>query len=619
MYKKAKRFDGQIKPLKSNTIPRRMLFFDTETTPDTRPSRKGEQVFDVACSTYIVREKNGIIKNRESIVTNTIEETIEFIVSKASRRNKLYVFAHNIGFDLAVLLFFDYCNNREIEMRPPIQEGMRFIWNVKLPEGSISFINTGNYVPRTLASIGKDLGFPKLDADFDNMTRDELITYCQRDVDIIEQFILQFLTFLQDNNLGAFKTTLASQALTAFRTRFMNTPINLHSHPIVTTAERNAYSGGRTEPFFIGDVPEPVIYGLDINSMYPYCMIQGNIPVEFISAIKEQKLTDILDIMEYNYVIAEVILNTSEPFHGVKWNDKRYTITNSDKNPVGNKLIFPIGRFKTTLHHDELLYAINNGHIEEVLTLYLYKPDNPFADYVEFFTQMKTIATETGNKTNRMMSKLFLNSLYGKFGQLFHHMIKLDNDVDFTIHPMNGINIDTGFRFTDFTWFNDLYRTYTNGEATYSFPAIAGTITARARMLLWSYITTVGRENVYYCDTDSIYTNTIGYERLKAHIHPTRLGALDVEAELSSMKIYGAKNYRKNDVRVTKGVAKSATWHDEHTATMIRFEGFKELRNDGFGRPPRVWEQTKVSNSPYDKAIVSTTGHTRPYEILEDC
>ena len=603
-YRKAKRFDRPIKPVLKNHQPTRFIFFDTETYPTIDENGNEYQNLKLGVATYIIRDKNRYCKHREELVFYSNTDFFDWVESLLEPKQKITLFAHNIAFDLMVLDTFNYFNNQGIKLKPPIQSGMRFLWKVSHPKGKLEFINTGNYVPFPLAVIGRDLGFPKLEINFDNATNDELIIYCRRDVEIIEDFIFKFIDFLVDNELGEFKSTIASQALNVFRHSFMNNDIVLHSNLYVNTVERDAYLGGRTECFFIGDIPEDKIYGLDINSMYPYVMKQGHLPSMYNGRIDEQKPKYILEIMENNYVIADVMISTTKPFHGIKWLDQRYKILNSENIIRGQKLIFPVGTYSTYLHHDELRYAIENDFLIHVRGLYLYKPNDLFSKYVDFFNEVKVKATINENMTDRLIAKLFLNSLYGKFGQQHHDMGIIAKNVNLDLGVTEVINIDNHIKFTDFTWFNDLWREYTNGESSFSFPAISGAITARARLLLWDYIEKVGMENVYYCDTDSIYTNEIGYQKLLPSMHNSRLGAMALEAELNNMIVNGAKDYKKDGIRVVKGVPKNAKWLNNDVSISTRFEGWKEYRNNGMNRQPKVWQQLKIKTLPYDKGIV---------------
>lgn len=614
-YKKAKRFQGKLKPLTRATYPSHMLFFDTETYPILNEQEQELQELKLGVARYIELDKKGNIKKEDNLQFTNKQDFFNFLEIHTKQRTQLHIFAHNIAFDLMVVNIFDYYHNKGIKLNPPIVGGFRFIWTVSHPNGKQMFINTGNYINTKLENIGRDLEFPKLDIDFNSATNEELFIYCQRDVDIIQKFVLTLITFLKENDLGSFKVTIASLALSAYRYKFMNHDIYLHNDLYVNTIERDCYKGGRTEAFFIGHVPENKIYALDINSMYPHVMISDKIPYEYKYPLNNVTLDELRNIMENHYIIADCVVQTNEPFLAVRWSKNRFKLLDDVTPPLGRKLIFPIGMFRDILHHDELTYALSIGAIVRLNTIFVYNSDYIFDDYVRFFNKLKIQYTKEDNKSYRQFTKLYLNSLYGKWGQLFRDTMIIEKNTSETTSPVSVINLNTGSHYTDFIWFGDLYREYDNGESVHSFPAIAGCITARARMLLYKYIKEAGLENVYYSDTDSLYVNETGYQRLQSHISATELGKLKLEETITSLVINGAKDYVKNGKRVVKGVPVGADWLNDDVSIAMRFEGFKEWRNNGHNRQPLVWKQLKIKKTKYDKAIVLESGRTTPFLI----
>jgi len=152
--------------------------------------------------------------------------------------------------------------------------------------------------------------------------------------------------------------------------------------------------------------------------------------------------------------------------------------------------------------------------------------------------------------------------------------------------------------------------------SNHSFPAIASHITAYARMYLYELIKKAGFENVYYCDTDSLFVNEEGYNRLKNFIDDKELGKLKLE-EVGECIIWGAKNYKFNETRKIKGIPKKSEYKDG-AYWWWQFErwrsGFKYGLHDGV-----ILKLAHRSiKSPYDKRIVHEDGSTEPI-YLEEC
>jgi DNA polymerase elongation subunit (family B) len=198
-------------------------------------------------------------------------------------------------------------------------------------------------------------------------------------------------------------------------------------------------------------------------------------------------------------------------------------------------LIFPVGNFETFLSTPEIIYALEHGHIKKVLAINIYEKANIFSEYVEYFYNMRLEAKAKGDEVRTLLYKLFLNSLYGKFGQKSNHWekvgeadpteVKLERIYDVDTKKFITVKIFGGGIFRK----NDLEEG--ENESFYSFPAIASHVTSYARMLLWKYIETAGIENVYYTDTDSLFVNLEGYKNLEKanYLNEDTLGLLKLE------------------------------------------------------------------------------------------
>lgn len=615
--RKQKRRDSRLSSTDSDKQPNHLLFFDTETVPNYISETDALQELRLGVARYIHIRSDFKISRDHSIVFRSGDELLDFILSKISVKKSLYIFAHNVGFDLMVTSLPFLFRQRGIEIRPYIRNQMMFIWSIKVKGGSLKFINTGNFTPYKLSKVAEDLGMEKLSVDFETDNEDELIEYCKMDVEIIKELVLTLITFLKDNNLGSFKMTIASTALNAYRRRFNTNLPYTHTNKQVLALEQEAYKGGRTECFKIGEFSGETYSYADINSMYPYCMTGDSLPKRMIRPFVPKSLEQLHNLMEHRYILADVTLNTTTNFLGIVYKKDRIQILNTMNKPSASKLIFPTGRFRQVLHHDELNYAIQNGFIEKIHLAVIYEKGDLFTEYVEFFTDMKVTAKESNNSTYYLMAKLFLNSLYGKFAQLYKYQEMIEQNPNHLYDVDIVFNSKTDKRYEEFIWFGERWGSFTDGYVSHSIPVIAGAITARARMLLWEYMENVGMENMYYSDTDSLIVNNAGFNKLSPFLHPTKLGHLDLEKETDKMIINGCKDYMFDGKRVLKGVPLNAIEIAPRTFQYDQFEGMGQWQRRDMTSPPLIYQMTKTKISEYDKGIVESDGTVTPFIIAD--
>ena len=613
--RKIQRKDGRLPTLDSTIVPTHIVCFDTETEPT--PISEYEDIHNLIVGVALYSRLNKKlldVNNKECIFYDT-DSFINFILENVPKRETVYIFAHNVAFDLMVLEIPTWFADRVKTLKPPIRNHMIMIWTVKYESRNLVFVNTANYVQKKLDDIGADLNVRKLDIDFKNTSLESLIDYCRQDCVIIKTLMLNYIKFIKDNNLGAFKTTIASQALTAYRHRFNNNLPYTHTVDKVLYAEKLAYKGGRTDCYKLGYYNSDTYYYLDINSMYPYVMSDDLLPKRFVNAIYNRVPQNFNNLVDYRYLIVDCTLKIDIPFLAVSYKSDKMTVQNKSEHLSENRLIFPVGNIREVLHHTEFMFALEHNFIQKINAIYIYEKSNVFSDYVEFFNNHKVKATMDNNDTQRLLAKIFLNSLYGKFAQQYRWFEQIaENPEDYEQVEMirSKYNDD---EMSTFKWQNQLWANFKKGLVEHSIPALAGAVTAKARMLLFEYMLKTGRENTYYTDTDSIITNSLGLDNLRPYLSKTELGKLSVDNIANEMKIIGCKHYHFGDNRVIKGVPKLATESGDNRYDYALFEGFGMWLRRGADRPPLVSRVSKQLLGLYDKGIINDDNTISPYEV----
>jgi hypothetical protein len=529
---------------------------------------------------------------------------------------KTYVFAHNAKYDTQVtravryLIELGYRATGFCDTNPFF---LKFIktrtyedknGKEKTAKKTILLLTSTNYYAQSLKSLGDIFGLEKLDFDHghkvnmnDAEDREKAVTYCRRDVEILERAMIEFIAFIQREGLGNFSMTVAGQSFAAYRRKFMpQDTIFIHSDKRALEVERRAYAGGRNEVFTIGKVQEWSLVN-DINSMYPFIMKDKIFPVKLKSFWEYAEPDDVRRAIMDDYLICcDVLVNTPEPIFHKK----------------AGKLIFPTGQFWTTLSTPELIEGFNRGYILAVKNVCVYEGAAIFADFVNYFYNARLQAKHKSDEVHSHLYKIIMNSLYGKFGQkniVWEQIAECDPEelgVDTVIDPdgtRRMIKI-----FGGAIW--ERNEDEDNLEAYDSFPAIAAHVTSAARMLLYNFMEIAGMENVHYCDTDSLFVTVEGHTRLwlEGLIDPDNLGALKLEKYGDDLEIFGCKYYYFNSKLKVKGVPKGAKKidPDEHGRpryAMTQWGGFSDrLKEKSFNRYyNKVIIKTLKGN--YDKGV----------------
>ena len=150
------------------------------------------------------------------------------------------------------------------------------------------------------------------------------------------------------------------------------------------------------------------------------------------------------------------------------------------------------------------------------------------------------------NSPNYIISKLMLNSLYGRFGMnpyLPKHVILNEGDHLDLAYNLNIIDVYPlliNKELVTFEDFNLVHYDDNNNNAMVNI-AIAATVTADARVYM-SYFKNLSGYNVYYSDTDSIdLDKPLDHKYVGFELSQMKLEHIFDEAVYLAPKMYGGK------------------------------------------------------------------------------
>jgi hypothetical protein len=575
---------------------------DIETTETQR------QYLWFGCAEWWREDASGIDRQPKKILFSTAESFWEWCGANCPAQTTTWIIAHNWNYDAGILRAETVLPALGWECTGYINGKPPLIVRWRRGGAGMVMVDSLNWFGVSLETLGQSMGVAKLAMpDSKHPDIEEWQEYCQRDVGVVVAAVRAYRDFVLAGGYGRMQYTLASQALTAYRTRFMVADsILVHTHEDSLSLERQGYHGGRTEAFWRGPV-DTSLFKLDINSMYPSIMADGRFscyhlaywggeyPESWREALREDR-----------GLVAECEVETDEPCYGY----------------LTDKLIFPVGRFKTVLTTPEILYAVSRGHLKRVCRWACYLRRELFRDFVSHFYQARIAYREAGNDSFQYLAKILMSSLYGKFGQ---NGRKWETTTEYecwsteeTIHENpDGSLVQLRLRLG----LTEILKT--DGESENSCPIIAAEITAAARMQLWEYIRCADGDgqHTYYCDTDSVIVDSTGYARLEAagHCHPTALGKLKLEATSETGEYWAPKHYRFGDETKIKGVRKKARITQgvggQVSAEQAQFASWDWHLAHGDTDGVLVRHISKTVSGENTKRIGTETGWTKPIKI----
>lgn len=585
--------------LKANARSERVqaaIFYDTETRQIPVGKNKVGHKLTFGWAAYVSRRGGGGWNKPIWQRFTSPEEFWDFVERMQRPKVKCFMFCHNSNFDIPVLDLFKVAGEAGWILDMAVIDAPPLMLRWKKKGSTLMHLDTLNFYKMSLAEMGKYIGLPKLDMPDVTISSEEGDTYCKRDVEIMVKAMFKWWDFISDNDLGGCASTLAGQAFRTFRHAFMSHDILIDGNEKATAVSRSAYYGGRSECFRLGLIKEK-LYQVDVNSMYPAMMFEHDLPCKVLGHKADIDLKRMRSYLERYAVCARCDLDTDEPVYSKR---------------EGQKLIFPTGRFTTSLSTPEIIYALDKGHLLKVHEAALYHKAPIFREYVDFFYNHRLKAKAEGRDEDALLYKLLLNTLYGKTAQRGTVWEKDDNIEDLTAKKWTYYNVETGEEVKYRQMGGLVQRQETEAESRQSFPAIAAHVTAYARVHLWKLIDKAGRDNVYYCDTDSLLVNEKGFQLLQDELDENLLGALKVEDTFEDAEIFASKDYRFGLKHRHKGVKKNAVWLKDNAVTQEQWSSLKGLINSGKMSMPTTTKREKTLHRIYTRGRVLPTGAIVP-------
>jgi hypothetical protein len=422
------------------------------------------------------------------------------------------------------------------------------------------------------------------------------------------------IELVKDGDMGSFKPTLAGQAHTFWRHRFMpkDTMTVYDSIGLLGMEKKGmAYRGGRCEVFHLGRFNE--CYQVDVHSMYPWAMKECLYPIGPLSSAPLHQSQEMMfsHMDEGHHIIAECLLDLKRPVIAVWRKDK---------------LLFPVGRVRAVVNSPEMEYLLEHpdaGNMVKVLRFVPYEEGEVgFKEYVDHWFDIKSKEPETSYKYRN--AKLMMNSLYGKMAQRYYgETIEVPDELAMSIiTAMDDMGQDaldclTGgvyYRVGDKILYNP---GRSDAFAWHSMPRIPAKVTSMARMRLQALMDVAGVHHYYNCDTDSLIVDSVGLENLeRAGEVSDELGKLGVKGPESDI-IWANKEYKFGKSVKRKGVKKNAVEVEPRVFVQKQMvTGLSSYKN-GTRRGVKVIKVRKDLNSPYEKGIVTDSGWVEPLVLAE--
>ena len=511
---------------------------------------------------------------------NSVDDMLTAAIKSLMRNkyNNHSVYAHNLSkFDGIYLLRV----LAQLGLKKPIIKDGNMIalpinWNLRNNKiGTITFKDSLLMLPQSLRSLAKSFNveeksyfpfkfvnnpnisldyvgnIPSIDQwnditqeQFDSLKqenwslREESIKYCVQDCITLHQILVKFNELIFDKwsvNIIKF-STLPSLAFGIYRTKYMeeNTIPKLQGQIFEDISK--GYTGGHTD-VYLPRMENAKHY--DVNSLYPFVMSEFDMPVGPIHKFEGDIF--MYEDNPFGFFLCKIktLLVDGKPM-------ERPLLQTKVKSDNGVRTIAPLGEWTDWLFSEEIKNVRElGGYKITVLKGYTFGRKNIFKEYINDMYQIKESYSNDRSNPMYLISKLLMNSLYGRFGmksELKIHEIVKTSDIQGLqakygelslvewklTHDLSLVSHPAPMEITAHNFWNDEFHNNINIAIAASVPAYARTI--------MNYYLADNTLIIGYMDTDCI----VIYEVIPVS---NELGKYKLEAKYKTVIFLGPKSY----------------------------------------------------------------------------
>lgn len=424
---------------------------------------------------------------------------------------------------------------------------------------------------QSLASLGKNVGWPKktdnatytwIDLEHEQEVVENEVYYFKHDIAVLAAIMRTHL----EKFTGKLRLTAAGYAEADLKETVKRDDENYNTKHYVglfgckfTDEQENylrrAYFGGfvYANPKLLNQTLHNGLTG-DVNSLYPSVMLNRDYPKwQTLHEIDESEFQQ-LDLHDYHTfaVVTIKVVKLRLKDDGVPCFPKK------DAYGMSREIFSEtdLGKDEATLTNLDLYWIEQNYDIKYKFCFGVQATgfmQKPFTTFILKHKKEKEEAVQAGNKVNKMIAKIHLNSSYGKFAQ------RKITTKSLLIKKNDGT---VGFSEEDDP----------NAKPKQHNILIAVFVTAFARDVLLSMIEILKHEpkaTFWYCDTDSVHFGYDGeldiikndeeiFQELHIPFHKSRFGMWKPEQHMTEARYLGSKRYWEEDPVEGRSIIKGA-------------------------------------------------------------
>jgi len=417
------------------------------------------------------------------------EELADQVEMWAEGQKCLWIYAHNLSFDLAVTRLPAVLHDRGWQVTAHAVASDSPWLRMKRDSCVLTFADSWGWLRAPLEHIGADVGYSKPDLPAWSDDDAAWVARCEADTEILALAMLTLMDWWDENGLGSWTLTGSAGGWNSWRHKTTAQLPLIVPDEDQCAADRAAIYGGRREAFAHGEQSGGPFALLDFKSAYPTIAASFPLPSARQGNFEQLPLDSPLICGEHFGVIAEVELQSDEPRYPVR---------------VNGRIAYPVGRFRTTLAGPEIQEARRLGHLVSIGPGWLHRLSPHMREWARWVLDVTDDRREDVPRVARRAVKHWGRAVIGKTAARGWRTIPLQTlgGSGWDYRPAWNAQLQAPSHLVDVC--GQVAEVVPAGDGDNAYPAILAWVESWTRVFLSRAIDYFGRQNVITCDTDGL-------------------------------------------------------------------------------------------------------------------
>lgn len=593
-----------LRPNDKVWTPPSIVCFDTETRADVQPDGTEVNRLRNWCVRLVDRRPTDSGKQCDQIDHGvTHDDLADHIEILLKGRGTLWMFAHNLGFDLASSRLLLVLIGRGWEVVDLSADSGTPWVRLRLGGKRLIICDSFSWLPKPLEHIGAAVGIAKPDLPADDDSPKAWRDRCAADVNILTVAMLQLMAWWDDKQLGRWTFTGPSCGWNAMRHTSTVGKIVIDLDPDKVALDREAIHGGIRAVWRHGPQRPGRYVEADIERAYVTAAINLPLPAKRLRIFPTLDVDDRLLASDTVLPVARCRIRTDKPYYPAR---------------IGGSQWLPVGEFWTTLTQPEILAARDRGHLIELGTVAFHKAGQSLAPWGRWCDLAASGLDATIPTVATIAAKHWSRAVIGKWSQRKFTRTELGPAPTQSWGYEPAWNATLGVKASLMDIGGKRFLTTADGDGDNAYPAIFAFIEGYTRAAVVALVEALGPGKLLQADTDGILVENLTPDEwvvARAAVHPFRLRE---KKTYTRVDVRGPQHVLMDGERKFSGVPKSAVGDGANRYTFTQWPSLAAQMSLGDpGGYVTVPGQVKMRPT-YAPAWVLADGTTTPVQAYID-